>query len=358
MRHELRRAAKKRLEIPAAWPQKHRRHVKDRDHPAETHMTKTHIQDSDVELTVIIVSYNTRQMTLDCLESLYANTRRTRFRTVVYDNASSDGSAEAIARQFPQVDLIASPDNLGFAQANNVVAAEAETEWLLLLNPDTEVYEGAVDELLDFSRAHPQAGITGGRTVFPDGSLNAASCRNRITPWSAFCMATGLTAAFPRSPVFNPENLAGWKRDSVREVDIVVGAFFMIRRALWNELGGFDRKYFMYGEESDLCLRARDLGYRPMITPDAEIMHLIGASSGKVANKVVLLAQGRVTLIRDHWPDMLVPLGVGLMWLWGAVRVGAARVLALSGRDGHRETARKWTSVWARRDEWLAGYRA
>ena len=308
------------------------------------------------ELTVIIVSYNTRALTLKCLETLYATTLRTRFRTVVLDNASSDGSADAVAAAFPQVELIRSAENLGFARANNVVAARADTEWLLLLNPDTEVHDGAVDTLLAFSRAHPEAGITGGRTVFPDGSLNIASCWNRITPWSAFCMATGLTAAFRGSELFNPEGMGGWARDSVREVDIVVGCFLMIPRALWTELGGFDLKYYMYGEEADLCLRARARGYRPMITPDAQIMHLVGASSGKLAHKLAMVAQARATLIRDHWPAWQVPFGLAMLWLWGALRVLGARALTMAGRPNAADAARKWQDIWSRRRTWLAGY--
>lgn len=310
------------------------------------------------ELMVIIVSYNTRDLTLACLDTLYATTRRTRFRTVVWDNDSRDGSVQAIAERFPQVELVASTDNLGFAKANNLVAERAATEWLLLLNPDTEVHEGAVDNLLDFARAHPQAGITGGRTVFRDGSLNAASCWMRITPWSAFCMATGLTAAFRKSALFNPEGMGDWRRDTVREVDIVVGCFLMIPCDLWNRLGGFDLRYFMYGEEADLCLRAKKLGYQPMITPDAQIMHLVGASSGKLANKVAMVAKSRVTLIRDHWPAVLVPLGIGLMWFWAALRVGLARALARSGRAKFRDAAEKWNTIWSRRSDWLKGYGA
>lgn len=310
------------------------------------------------ELTVIVVSYNTRDLTLACLRTLYATTQRTRFRCVLWDNDSKDGSAAAVAEQFPQVELIASTDNLGFAGANNAVAEAATTEWLLLLNPDTEVHEGAVDALLDFARAHPQAGITGGRTVFPDGSLNAQSCLNRITPWSAFCMATGLTAVFRNTDVFNPENMGSWKRDSVREVDIIVGCLLMIRRELWNELGGFNLRYFMYGEDADLCLRAGKLGYRPMITPKAQIMHLIGASSTKAAHKVVMVAKSKSTLIRDHWSPALVPLGIGLMWLWGALRVTAARGRALTGSAKGRASREQWDAVWARRRDWLAGYTA
>jgi GT2 family glycosyltransferase len=308
------------------------------------------------ELTVIIVSYNTRDLTLTCLETLFANTHAARAHVVVFDNASEDGSAEAIAARFPEVELIASEDNLGFAKANNVVAAAARTEWLLLLNPDTEVHAGAIDALLTFAKSRPEAGITGGRTVFPDGSLNIASCWMRITPWSMFCMATGLTAAFRGSAFFNPEGMGSWARDSVREVDIVVGCFFMIPRSLWQELGGFDLKYFMYGEEADLCLRAKALGYQPAITPDAEIMHLVGAASGKVARKVLMVAKAKATLIRDHWRAWQVPFGLAMLWLWAALRVTAARLLALTGKPHHRETAQKWREIWSARHDWLVGY--
>ncbi len=307
-------------------------------------------------LTVIIISYNTRALTLAALRTLHTTTTATAFHTVVLDNASQDGSADAVAEAFPQVELIRSAENLGFARANNVVAAQARSEWLLLLNPDTECHAGAVDNLMAFARANPQAGIYGGRTVFPDGRLNIASCWNRITPWSVFCLATGLTAAFPRSALFAPEAMGGWPRDTVREVDIVVGCFLLIRRELWERLGGFDLRYFMYGEEADLCLRARRLGFRPMITPDAQIMHLVGAASASKAGTRILVTKARVTLIRDHWPRWLVPLGIGLMWFWGGARIAASRLLALSGQPRDQERLAYWRAVWARRAEWLKGY--
>lgn len=308
------------------------------------------------ELTIIIVSYNTRELTLKCLETLYATTKATRFHCVLFDNASADGSAEAVAAAFPQVELIASADNLGFAKANNLVAAQSQSEWLLLLNPDTECHPGAVDNLMAFSRAQPQAGITGGRTVFPDGSLNIASCWNRMTLWSIFCLATGLTTLFRGSELFNPEGMGSWARDSVREVDVVVGCFLMIPRRLWQELDGFNLKYFMYGEEVDLCLRARAKGYRPMITPEAQIMHLVGAAYGNKADKLVRVAQARCTTMRDHWPAWQVPLGLGLMRVWAGLRLVAAKALALSGRASGRAAAEKWQTVWNQRRSWLAGY--
>ncbi|MBM7068990.1 glycosyltransferase family 2 protein [Actibacterium sp. 188UL27-1] len=308
------------------------------------------------DLTVIVISYNTRELTLAALRTLYETTRKTNFKTVVLDNASHDGSADAVAEHFPQVELIRSNENLGFAKANNVVAADATTEWLLLLNPDTECHEGAVDNLMAFAKANPQAGIYGGRTVFPDGSLNIASCWQKITVWSNFAKAIGLAAMFKGSEFFNPEGMGDWKRDTVREVDIVVGCFLLIPRALWDDLGGFDLKYFMYGEEADLCLRAKAKGYSPMITPDAEIMHIFGAAESVNGEKATRVAKARTTLIRDHCKPFAAPFGVFTMWLWSAIRhYGLSTAARLNpGKFAHR--AEQWGVVWAKRRDWLKGY--
>ncbi|MDR6267658.1 glycosyltransferase family 2 protein [Roseobacter sp. N2S] len=310
----------------------------------------------DAELTVIIVSYNTCDMTLKAVETLYANTHRTQFQCVVLDNASEDGSAEAIATAFPQVEVIASPDNLGFARANNVVAAKSTTPYLLLLNPDTETHAGAIDALMDFAKSQPQGGIWGGRTVFPDGSLNIGSCLARPTPRSLFFRALGMSTLFPKSEFFNPETYGSWKRDSVREVDVVVGCLLLITRSLWDELGGFNLKYYMYGEDTDLCLRARTLGWRPMITPTAQIMHIVGASTKKNDKKAVSVMKARLSLVKDHWPSWQVHLGIFLMWLWSLLRFIVTRPFARSSHPRLRKSAERWKYLWDCRSEWLSGY--
>ncbi|MEL6519323.1 MAG: glycosyltransferase family 2 protein [Pseudomonadota bacterium] len=312
--------------------------------------------DATPELTVIVVSYNTKDLTLTALRTLYQTTVKTNFHTVVFDNDSKDGSADAIAAEFPQVELIRSEDNLGFAKANNVVAAKAKTEWLLLLNPDTECHESAVDNLMTFAKAHPKGGIYGGRTVFPDGSLNIASCWQRITVWSNFAKAVGLAAVFKGSEFFNPEAMGDWKRDSVREVDIVVGCFLLIPRDLWNRLDGFDLKYFMYGEEADLCLRAKALGYQPMITPDAQIMHLVGAAASTRGDKATRVAKARATLMRDHLPRSQVSLGIATMWLWAAIRHYGLSAAAQISPSKFSARAEQWKAVWLARKDWLQGY--
>ncbi|WP_353475851.1 glycosyltransferase family 2 protein (plasmid) [Salipiger sp. H15] len=308
------------------------------------------------EVTIIMVSYNTRALTLRAIETLLAAGGDVLAEVLVCDNASGDGSAEAIRQRFPQIETIASPENLGFARANNVVGALAHGEMLLLLNPDTETYDNAVANLLDFARAHPQGGIYGGRTVFPDGSLNPASCCNRISVRSQFCRALYLDKLFPRSGFFNAEAIGNWKRDTEREVDVIVGCFLMIPKALWDRLGGFDLKYFMYGEEADLCHRARALGYRPMVTPKATIMHLVGASSNVRAEKILLVGQARATLIREHWASWKVPVGLFLLWLWSAVRFSLYRLRALIAGNPDLPGKLTWDRVWSERKRWLKGY--
>lgn len=314
------------------------------------------------EATIIIVSYNTRELTLACLRSLREQTRATTHETIVVDNLSSDGSAEAIEREFPAITFVKPGRNLGFAAANNLAAREARGEYLLLLNPDTIVLNGAVDSLLRFARDRPDAGIWGGRTLFPDGRLNPTSCWMRQTPWSLLCRGFGFSGAFPRSTLFNPEAMGGWKRDTEREVDIVTGCFFLIRREMWDRLGGFDPAFFMYGEEADMCLRARALGARPRITPDATIIHYGGASETVKADKLVRLLRAKAQLIRRHWPPLTRWLGLWMLSQWSLLHALAWRVRSTARRGCAEERAEFWTAGWTRRREWLrepaAGARA
>lgn len=301
-----------------------------------------------LEVSVVIVSYNTRALTLDCLRSLHAETRETTFETIVVDNASADGSADAIAEAFPHVRLIRSPDNLGFSRANNVAADQTRGRRLLLLNPDTVVLRGAVDRLAAFARAQPEARIWGGRTLFANGSLNAACCWREMSLWNLACRASGLTGLFPQSDLFNAEAYGGWRRDAVREVDIVQGSFLLIDAELWRELGGFDLDFVMYGEEADLCRRARALGARPTMTPEAEIVHYGGASETVRADKMVRLLSAKATFLSKHWRGVRRSAGLWLLALWPWSRRLAAR----------GDAGRVWSEVWRRRREWRHGYRA
>lgn len=309
------------------------------------------------KLSIIVVSYNTRDMTLACLDSIYQQTRTTKFEVLVVDNASSDRSADAIARHPMRPKLMALENNLGFARANNLAAREANGEFLLLLNPDVIVKNGAIDALMAFAQKKTDAGIWGGRTVFADGSLNPSSCWGRMTPWNLFCRATGLTGLFPKSEYFNGEAYGGWQRNSIREVDIVSGCFFLIQRKLWDRLGGFDPLFFMYGEEADLCLRAAQLGAQPAITPNATIIHFGGASETAHTAKMIKLLSAKASLIKRHWHPRLVSLGLALnaAWPWSRWLALRAGWLVL-GRPEYRDRAATWQEIWRARHLWAQGY--
>lgn len=298
-------------------------------------------------LTIIVVSYNTRQITLDCLTSIYAQTHEIDFELIVVDNASSDGSADAIAEAFPQADLLRSAENLGFARANNIAATRARGEYLLLLNPDTVVLDQSIDRLMRFAITQPDAMIWGARTLFPDNRLNPYSCWRDQSLWTLFCRLTGVTRLAPESNLWNPEVYGGWLRDTEREVDIVVGCVFLIPRAFWERLGGFDLRFVMYAEEADLCLRARALGARPRLTPSAEFVHYGAASDTVRADKTVRVIKAKMTLILKHWQGPRRWLGIWLMALWPWSRQLLER---LRGRPG------EWSEIWARRKEWMKGY--
>lgn len=303
---------------------------------------------SHCDLSVMLVSYNTRDITLNALKSFYDHSPQLEYEVIVVDNASSDGSADAIERNFPQAKLFRLDENLGFGAANNYAARFARGRRLLLLNPDTVHLDDATGAVWRFAERSPQRGIWGGRTLFADRKLNPTSCWGDITLWSLFCSATGLTSAFRGSSLFNPEGYGSWRRDADRSVDIVTGCFLLIDTDLWRKLEGFDPTFFMYAEETDLCLRARRLGARPAITPDATLIHYGGASEVSGVERIIKVMRGRSTLIRKHWSPPAVLVGSVLLRVWALVRLTHAR---LRGSDKD-----KWRTIWRRRAEWIAGY--
>ncbi len=307
------------------------------------------------DLSILMVNWNTREMTLACLRSIYAEARTTSFEIILVDNGSQDGSADAIASSFPQVRLIANTCNHGFARANNIAADKARGQYLLLLNTDTLILDDAIDRLLDAARAFPQALIWGGRTLFGDGQINPSSVWGRITGWSAVCFALGLRSLFRGSALFNSEGLGDWQRDSIRSVDIVSGCFFLIPRAFWARLGGFDPKFFMYGEEADLCARARALGARPMMTPDARIIHYGGASAASQATKIAYVMGARMGLIDRHLSGLERQIGRLATLTHVVLRAGAFRALARLRPTRFGLAAREWGRAWAQRAQWRYG---
>jgi GT2 family glycosyltransferase len=302
----------------------------------------------EVVVSILVVSYNTRELTLDCLRSVVKESPSLFFEVLLLDNQSSDGSFEAIEQEFghdSRFRLISSRENLGFAGGNNKLATMATGEFLLLLNPDTVVLDKAIEKLVDFSRATPAHLIWGGRTVYPDGSLNSSNCWGDHSLWMLLSSALGLSHMFPNSAVFSPRSYPKWDRKGVREVGVVTGCFLLLSRASWEALGGFNPEFMMYGEEIDLCLRARsELGAKPICTGAAEIIHYGGASDPYSADKVIRLLLADLRLFYRHWSGLKFQLARMLLLLRISVRVIA------SGLRGDPQSV--WKEVWKRRREW------
>ncbi len=305
-------------------------------------------------VTVVIVTYNSSEHIGACVDSALGELPDDGSEVVVLDNASGDGTADLVEQRWPQVRLIRSPDNLGFARACNRAAATSTSRYVLLLNPDAVMLPGCLAALLDLARRRPAGGLYGGRVFTSDGEVDPMSCWGRPTIWSTFCFATGLSTAFASSERFNPEGIGAWRRDVERSVDIVSGCLLFADRAAWERLGGFDERFFMYGEDFDLGIRAVAAGYEPVITPDAGITHVGGASSAAVQMEV-LLYRGKVSLVRKLWSGRERKLAEGLLLGGVALRARLAGLVARVRGSG-RTTPSTWTALWQRRAEWRDGW--
>jgi len=308
-------------------------------------------------VSIIVVNYRTRDMTLECLRSIVRETKETSYEILLVDNASNDGTIEAVASELPGVRCFPLSENVGFARANNIAAKEAKGRLLLMLNPDTVVLDQAIDRLIAFSDKRPQAKIWGGQSLRGDLSLDPTSCWGRVTLWSVICRAFAIDSAFPNSPALNSEGYGGWDRLTEREVDIVCGCFMLIDRDLWDRLGGFDGIFFMYGEEADFCMRAAKLGTRPAFTPGATIIHYGGASHQVEVERIIRGLSARSELIARHFSPLSQPVGLFVNSLLPLVRALGYSVAGRLSRDGAMKArADTWWSVWLRRSAWRNGF--
>lgn len=305
-----------------------------------------------VDLSIVIVSNNTRARTLAALDSIQRETREVTCEVIVVDNASSDGTVEAVLRHASQPRLVPLKQNIGFARASNLGAEYARAPYLLLLGSNTVILDRAIDQLFAFARKHRRAMIWGGRAIYADGHLNPSSCSGRLSPWSLACQVSGLNSLFPASQTFNGEAIGHWLRDQPREVDVVSSSFLMIPRSIWMALGGFDPHFALAGEDADLCLRAERLGARPMITPDATII-CHGKGSQPLATRIITSFTARSSLIARHWPVHLRATGQNSLTLWAGSRWLGYRMWAvLSGLSEADADAKVWREVWQARQSW------
>lgn len=255
-----------------------------------------------MDLSVIIVNYNVRQFLESALASIKRALEGLRGEIFVVDNASDDGSAEMVRTKFPEVTLIQNAENLGFAKANNIALERARGRFVLLINPDTIVQEDTLKEMIRFFDENPDVGLAGCKILNPDGSFQLPCRRSFPTPWVAFAKMTGLSALFPRSPLFGKYNLTYLSPDETYEVDAVSGSFMMIRHDMYKKIGGLDEKFFMYGEDLDWCYRVRQAGSKVYYVHSTKVIHFKGESTRRSAiNEVKVFYTAMQVFVDKHY---------------------------------------------------------
>lgn len=233
----------------------------------------------NIELSIIIVNYNVKEFLLNLLSSIKKSLQNISSEIIIVDNASDDGSVELLKDKYPEVKLIVNNSNIGFGSANNQALEIARGKFILLINPDTIVKEETFSSMINFFNTHPDAGIAGCKVLNPDGTLQLSCRRGFPGPWTSFTKVMGLSKLFPKSKLFAKYNLTYLDENQTYEVDAVSGAFMMIRREVYDKIGGFDKQFFMYGEDLDLCYRAQKAGFKVFYVHTTEIIHYKGEST-------------------------------------------------------------------------------
>ncbi len=252
-----------------------------------------------VDLSVIIVNYNTRQLLDDCLASLNSAEKPPNgIEIIVVDNASQDGSQAMVQEKYPDVVLIANAENLGFSAANNVGSAEATGRQILFLNSDTRVDECALVEPVAYLDANPNVGALTVRLIYPTGERDPDNHRGFPTPWNAFCHFSGLSKLAPDNPKYNGYFQSYADFTQTHTVDVIAGSYMLMPRSVVDELGGWDESYFFYGEDIDFCYRIREAGYDIVYYPHVEVLHYKGASSGLRKESAEIAKPPRETRIK------------------------------------------------------------
>ena len=272
-----------------------------------------------MKLSVVIVNYNVKHFLEQCLHSVCKAARNVQSaEIIVVDNASSDGSVKYISERFPDITLIASEKNLGFARANNLAIKKSKGEYVLLLNPDTIVAENTFAHFVDFMDKHPEAGACGAYMLHTDGTFALESRRGLPTPFVAFCKMSGLTSLYPKSRLFGRYYMCYLNEFEVDPIEIVSGAYMFIRREALDKAGLLDEDFFMYGEDIDLSYRILKAGYQNYFLP-TPILHYKGESTKKSSYRYThTFYQAMQLFFKKHYShySVLVSLPINLA-IWG-----------------------------------------
>ncbi|WP_207497164.1 glycosyltransferase [Aridibaculum aurantiacum] len=281
-----------------------------------------------MNVSIIIVNYNVRYFLEQCLHSVYRSINGLQAEVFVVDNASTDGSIEYLQPKFPWVKFIASPDNLGFAKANNLALYQCSGEYVLFLNPDTLLPEDCLQKCYDFMKSHTDAGALGIRMLDGSGKFLPESKRSFPSPTTSFYKLVGLHRLFPTSRVFGKYSLGYLDEHSNHEVDVLAGAYLMARRDLLLELKGYDETFFMYGEDVDLSYRIQKAGYKNYYFSGSSIIHFKGESTRKGSlNYVKMFYQAMSIFVSKHYSGSKARLFTFFIQLAIVLRAGVSAVV-------------------------------
>ncbi len=236
-----------------------------------------------MDLSIVIVNWRVKDLLKKCLRSIFDETKNIFFEVFVVDNNSGDGSVEMVRSRFPRVDLTASAENLGFAKGNNLAIKKTRGRYILLLNPDTEILENALEKMVRFMDAHPECGIAGCKLLNADLSLQP-SVRSFPTLASQVMILLKLHHLFPYSKAMYKYLVQDFDYEKTQEVDQIMGAFMIIRREVIEKIGLLDENFWIWFEEVDFCKRAKASGWKILYTPEAKIIHHFGQSFKQILN--------------------------------------------------------------------------
>lgn len=299
-----------------------------------------------IDLSIIVVNWNTRDILWDCLKSVYEQTKDISFEVIVIDNASSDDSVKMVKSEYPQVVLIENNVNRGFAAANNQGMQVAKGRYVLLLNSDTIVLDSAIQKTLAFATQHPEAAVVGCKVLNPNRSLQP-TCFMFPSLLNLFLSSTYLYKLFPHNRFFGREQMTWWARDDVREVEVVTGCFMLVRKEAIVQVGMMDESFFMYAEETDWCYHFKKADWKLLFTPDSQIIHLGGQSSKTVRPKMIIqLRIGILQFIRKHHNVLYYYSATAMILLWFAVRIPWWGILSIISKNKRKEALLIIKSYW------------
>jgi len=237
-----------------------------------------------IDLSIVIVSYNTKELLRNCLNSIKKCQNEVSSEVFVSDNVSTDGSVEMLKRGFKWINLIENNENLGFAKGNNVAKKYVKGKYILFLNPDTEIYKEVLKKSINYLKGNPDVGALGCKLVLPNGELDRDARRSFPSPWVTITHLLGLDKMFPKSKLFAKYWYGYLNPDKLHEVDSLQGAFFLTYKNILDKIGWFDTDYFLNGEDIDLSWKIKNLGYKLIYFPEVKVLHVKKASKRSKKN--------------------------------------------------------------------------